>query len=61
MWLLVCADWAAQNNQLEAVKEVLAHDKGMVDVLARNCFGKSALTEAFAVGNTDMVQVIDRP
>jgi ankyrin repeat protein len=44
------------NQQLEAVRFLLREFE--VDVLAQNRFGRSALTEAFATENTDVLQLL---
>ena len=50
-------DWAVQNGHLEVVKLLLA-SYVEVDVLARNNFGRGALTEAFEKGVTEVVGVL---
>ena len=46
--------WAASNGQQAVVEVLLKHDQ--VDVLQRNSFGRSALTEGFESQNTNVVQ-----
>ena len=46
--------WAASNSQQAVVDVLLTNDQ--VDVLQRNSFGRSALTEGFESQNTDVVQ-----
>ena len=46
--------WAASNGQQAVVNVLLQHEQ--VDVLQRNTFGRSALTEGFESQNTDVVQ-----
>jgi predicted nicotinamide N-methyase len=48
--------WAATNQQTAAVQLLLQHETA--DVLTRNQFGRSALTEGFASENTDIVQCL---
>lgn len=43
-----------QNQKLDAVKYLL--DNFEVDVLAKNSYGRSALTDAFQSGNTDVIE-----
>ena len=47
--------WAATNGQ-DAVCQVLLTQQKEVDVLQRNSFGRSALTEGFASENTNVVK-----
>lgn len=49
--------WAVQNKQAGAVRALLARAPG-VDVLQRNGFGKSALTDAFALETADITQLL---
>lgn len=46
-------DWAVQNQKLEAVSFFLENYD--IDVLAKNSFGRSVLTDAFQTGNTDII------
>lgn len=46
-------DWAVQNQKLEAVSFLLENYE--VDVLQKNSFGRSVLTDAFQTGNTDII------
>ena len=46
--------WASSNAQHAVVNALLKNDR--VDVLERNAFGRSALTEGFTSENTDVVQ-----
>ena len=46
--------WAAANGHQSVVDVLLKNDQ--VDVLERNAFGRSALTEGFTSENTDVVQ-----
>eukprot|EP00977_Amphora_coffeiformis_P009842 scaffold2257_cov169-Amphora_coffeaeformis.AAC.20 len=46
--------WASSNAQQAVVNVLLKNDR--VDVLERNAFGRSALTEGFTSENTDVVQ-----
>jgi predicted nicotinamide N-methyase len=46
--------WAASNGQQAAVEALLQHEQ--VDVLQRNTFGRSALTEGFESQNNSVVQ-----
>jgi ankyrin repeat protein len=48
------SDWAVQNQKLEAVRFLLENFE--VDVLAKNSYGRSALTDAFNTGNTDVIE-----
>lgn len=48
-----CLDWAVQNQKLEAVSFLLENYE--VDVLQKNSFGRSVLTDAFQTGNTDII------
>jgi ankyrin repeat protein len=54
---LCCTDWAALNQQLEAVR-VLLEQYPDQDVLAKNTAGRSALTEAFSTGNMEVVNLL---
>lgn len=47
--------WAAQNGQAEALKFLVANYT--FDMLSKNDAGRSTLTEAFASGNTDAIEV----
>jgi hypothetical protein len=49
--------WAVQNKHAAAVRALLARAPG-VDVLQRNAFGKSALTDAFALETADITQLL---
>lgn len=49
-------DWATQNNRPGVVK-VLLEMCADINVLTKNAFGKSSLTEAFAKENEGMVKV----
>lgn len=51
------ADWAALNQQLEAVRFLLEQYPDQ-DVLAKNAAGRSALTEAFSTGNMEVVNLL---
>jgi hypothetical protein len=48
-------DWAVQNKKLEAVRYIL--ENFVVDVLQKNSFGKSVLTESFQSGDTDVIAI----
>ena len=49
--------WAAANGHADVVKLLLSEErfKGMIDVLQKNSFGRSALTEGFSSSNTRLV------
>lgn len=49
-------DWATQNNRADVVK-VLLEMCADINVLTKNAFGKSSLTEAFVKENEGMVKV----
>jgi hypothetical protein len=49
--------WAVQNKQLDATKELLANSPGC-DVLQKNDFGRSSLTEAFQTDNAQILEVV---
>lgn len=49
--------WAVQNKQFEATTELLANLPG-VDVLIKNDFGRSSLTEAFQTDNAQILEVV---
>jgi ankyrin repeat protein len=49
--------WAVQNKQLDATKELLANLPGC-DVLQKNDFGRSSLTEAFQTDNAQILEVV---
>ena len=51
--------WAVQNRQASAVRALLAAPPTAgVDVLQRNGFGKSALTDAFGLDRADITQLL---
>ena len=51
--------WAAANGKTEIAKLLLQAFEGLgIDVLAKNSFGKSSLTEAFNSNVTDCIQVL---
>eukprot|EP00638_Chattonella_subsalsa_P016027 CAMPEP_0117847616 /NCGR_PEP_ID=MMETSP0949-20121206/19847_1 /TAXON_ID=44440 /ORGANISM="Chattonella subsalsa, Strain CCMP2191" /LENGTH=435 /DNA_ID=CAMNT_0005694151 /DNA_START=80 /DNA_END=1388 /DNA_ORIENTATION=+ len=53
--------WASQNSQTEVVK-FLTHHFQSIDVLKRNTFGKSALSDAFASGKTEIInEILEHP
>jgi hypothetical protein len=52
---LLPPDWAVQNQKLEAVSFFL--ESYEIDVLEKNAFGRSVLTDAFQTGNTDIIGV----
>jgi ankyrin repeat protein len=49
--------WAVQNKHLEATNELLANLPGC-DVLLKNDFGRSSLTEAFQTDNAQILEVV---
>ena len=49
----LCIDWAVQNQKLEAAQYLI--DNFDVDMLAKNSYGRSVLTDAFQSGNTDVI------
>jgi ankyrin repeat protein len=49
--------WAVQNKHADAVRLLLARAPA-VDVLQKNGFGKSALTDAFALDTADITQLL---
>jgi len=49
--------WAVQNKQFEATTELLANLPG-VDVLTKNDFGRSSLTEAFQTDDAQILEVV---
>ena len=51
-----CADWAVQNQKLEAAKFLVANFDGL-DVLLQNSSGRGALTDAFQTGNVELIDV----
>lgn len=55
--LLARPDWAALNQQVEAVRFLLENYPDQ-DVLAKNAAGRSALTEAFSTGNMEVVNLL---
>ena len=58
MHAFICTttDWAAMNQQLQAVQYLL--DTYPQDVLATNASGRSALTEAFSTSNMNVVNIL---
>jgi hypothetical protein len=50
---LSSSDWAVQNQKLEAVSFFL--ESYEIDVLEKNAFGRSVLTDAFQTSNTDII------
>lgn len=53
----VRADWAIQNAKVDVVATLLSRLDN-VDVLAKNEFGKSALSEAFNAGNQEVLRLV---
>ena len=49
--------WAVQNKHADAVRLLLSRAPG-VDVLQKNRFGKSALTDAFTLETADITQLL---
>lgn len=49
--------WASSNGEVDIVKLLVARFEDL-DVLAKNSFGKSSLTEGFTSTNTDLVAVL---
>ena len=50
--------WAALNGHAGIAKAILEKDGFILDVLAKNVFGKSALTEALNGGHEDIARLI---
>lgn len=55
--MILLTDWAIQNGKVEVVGALLERLENL-DVLVKNSFGKSALSEAFNCGNQDILRMI---
>ena len=53
--IYILVDWSAQNNQIEATKFLISNYD--VDMLIKNIYGRSILTEAFKSGNSELIDL----